>query len=194
MAGIRDAMTLRARLLVVAAVLAALLLGAGVALLVSDDGDEGPPDTTTSSSAVSSSTTTTNRGVDTSTAVWPFASSSTRYATPTDAARGFAVEFLGFVEPSVGELRQGDLRSGEVDIRFRGTGPVTTVLVRQLGPDDSWWVLGAATANIQVTAPTAGSPISSPVALAGTSTAFEGTVQVQVREDGNPVSRSERAS
>ena len=62
------------------------------------------------------------------------------------------------------------------------TGSVTTVLVRQLG--DSWWVLGSSTPNIQLSSPAALATISSPVRLQGTSTAFEATVNTQVRQDG----------
>jgi hypothetical protein len=122
---------------------------------------------------------------DTSTAVWPYASSGTRYTDPVAAARGFAVDFVGFVNPVVGEFQAGDSRSGEVEIRPDATGPVTTVLVRQLSGSDTWWVLGAVTANIQVEQPTALAVIVSPVLLTGTSTAFEANVTVEVREDGN---------
>jgi hypothetical protein len=122
---------------------------------------------------------------DTSTAVWPFVSSGTRYTDPVAAARGFAVDFVGFVNPVVGEFQAGDARSGEVEIRPNATGPVTTVFVRQLSGSDTWWVLGAATANIQLDLPPALAVISSPVGLIGTSTAFEANVSVEIREDGN---------
>ena len=59
------------------------------------------------------------------------------------------------------------------------------MLVRQLGNDGTWWVLGAQTANIQLTAPAPLESIASPVTLRGTSTAFEATLDVEVREDGN---------
>jgi hypothetical protein len=122
---------------------------------------------------------------DTSTALWPFASSGTRYTDPVEAARGFAVDFAGFVDPVVGEFQAGDSRSGEVQVRPNDTGPVTTVLVRQLSGSDTWWVLGSATDNIQVTAPATSAPVTSPVQVQGMSTAFEATVNVDVREDGN---------
>jgi len=89
------------------------------------------------------------------------------------------------VNPVIGQFQQGDARSGEVPVQPSTTGPVTTVLVRQLGPDNSWWVLGAGTAAINLTAPTWNASISSPLALKGTSMAFEGTVQAQVRDDNN---------
>ena len=100
--------------------------------------------TTSTTAPLTTPTTTiplTALPVDTSTAVWPFASSATRYSDPVSAARGFAADYAGFPDPVVGEFRQGDARSGEVPVQAKATGPITTVLVRELG--DSWWVLGS---------------------------------------------------
>jgi spore germination protein GerM len=160
------------------------LVAAGVVLLVTRDDGTTQKVASPPSTAVTTTPAPAAPETDTSTAVWPAASSATRYATPAAAAKGFATDFLGFVDPVVGTFRAGDSRSGEVPIRPSATGPETTVLVRELGPQGSWWVLGASTANIQVTAPAALDSISSPVAVRGTSTAFEGTVAVEVREDG----------
>ena len=146
-----------------------------------------------SSSPSTSSTTTTTPGVTSTTspeaatwtAVWPTTASSTRYQTPEEAAQGFTIDYLHMVNPVISQFRQGDARSGEVPIQPSATGPVTTVLVRKLGSDNSWWVLGAGTAAINLTEPVWNASISSPVILKGTSMAFEGTVQTQVREDDN---------
>ena len=167
-------------------VLIAIVIGLGVIVLTNSDDEDradrnGRDRTTTTSSSVTTSTAESAL----SSAVWPVASSDTRYGDPAAAARGFAVEYLGFESPVVGELRQGDSRSGEIDVRSTATGPATTVLVRQLGADDSWWVIGAGTASIQVNEPVGMARVSSPVTLDGISTAFEATVQVEVREDGN---------
>jgi len=62
-------------------------------------------------------------------------------------------------------------------------GPTTTVIVRQIGADGSWWVLGASTPNIKLTQPATLSTIASPVRLRGTSTAYEATVRVFIRQD-----------
>jgi hypothetical protein len=120
-----------------------------------------------------------------STALWPFVDTDVRYGDPVDAATGFAVDYVGFVDPVVGEFQQGDSRSGEVEVRPQENGPVTTVFVRQLGTDDTWWVLGAATAEIVFTLPAVGSAIDTPLAVAGEALAFEGNVQVEVRGDGS---------
>ncbi len=117
-------------------------------------------------------------------AVWPWADSSVRYDDPVAATRAFAVDFIGFEDPVLSEFARGDSRSGEVDVRPDPGGPVTTVFVRQLGPDDSWWVIGAATQNIAVDEPDALSEIDDPVTVGGTALAFEGTVVVHVRADG----------
>jgi hypothetical protein len=112
--------------------------------------------------------------------VWPDPSHSQRFEDPVAAARSFAVDLVGFTDPVVGEFRQGDARSGEVEVRPTPTGPVTTVLVRQLGGDDTWWVLGSTTPNIEVDQPTGGEQIGSPVRLAGRANAYEGNVNVQI--------------
>lgn len=140
--------------------------------------DTGPP--TTAPPA-------TTAPVDASTAVFPDAASGTRFTDPVGAARAFAVDFVGFTDPLVGEFMQGDARSGEVEVRPTRDGPATTVFVRQLGTDGSWWVLGSATANISTDSPGPGDAIASPVAVAGSALAFEGTVAVEVRQDGSPM-------
>lgn len=147
--------------------------------------------TTVTSTSTTLATTTTAPKATTSAppvgqpdeAVWPFASTTTRYRTPSAAASSFATEYLGFVAPVVGRFQQGDSRSGEVPIRPQASGPVTTVLVRQLTSDGSWWVIGAATDNIRLASPQALATITSPVTVAGRSTAFEATVNVEIRQD-----------
>jgi len=98
---------------------------------------------------------------------------------------GFATDYLHMVNPVIGQFRLGDFRSGEMPVQPSTTGPETTVLMRQLDSDNSWWVLGAATAAISLTEPVWNASITSPVTLKGTAMAYEGTVQTQVREDDN---------
>jgi hypothetical protein len=188
----------------IAAVVGVALAAALVAILLwqRDDDDDvstettTAPTTATSSSTTASTTTSTTDStttssatppaVDPSTAVFPYASSGVRYDDAVAAARGFAIGFVGFTDPLVGELMPGDARSGEVEIRPVADDPVTTVFIRQLGPDDSWWVLGSATANITTDRPGPGEAISSPVTVAGSALAFEGHVDVEIRQDGSP--------
>lgn len=192
----------RPTFLVAALAVALVVIAALVAVIMwpddSDDSDDvGTGSTTTQEPATSvttgpsttattaPSTTTTTAAVDTSTAVFPDAASGTRYDDPVDAARAFAVDFVGFADPVVGEFMQGDTRSGEVEVRPTADGPVTTVIVRQLGTDGSWWALGSATADITVDVPGTGDAITSPVTVSGSARAFEGTVLVEVRQDGS---------
>lgn len=146
----------------------------------------GAPSATTSSApvATTSSSTTIPTSVF-SPAVWPWIASTVRFRDPAGAARSFATAYLHMTQPVIGAFRQGDSRSGEVDIRASMTGPVTTVIVRQLGSDGTWWVLGAATNNIRLTTPTALATITSPVAVRGTSTAFEASVNLSIRQDNS---------
>ncbi len=145
--------------------------------------------TAASSTAAPSTTTapatTTTVPAAVAAAMWPFPGTGVHYGTPTAAARSFATDFLRFRTPLVGDFQQGDSRSGEVPIRARAQGFVTTILVRQLGPGDDWSVIGAATPDLEVTSPGVGQEVTSPVHLAGQALAFEGNVQVEVRQDGD---------
>jgi hypothetical protein len=138
--------------------------------------------TSTTATPGSSTTAPTAPTEDTSTAVFPAPGATTHYTDPVDVARAFATDYVGFEDPMVSPYQAGDSRSGEVPVRPDPQGPVTTVFVRQLG--DAWYVLGAATDSIVLSEPAALATVSAPVAVAGESTAFEATVQVQVRQDG----------
>jgi hypothetical protein len=121
---------------------------------------------------------------DQAAAVWPWVDSDVRYADPVDAARGFALEFIGFTDPIIGAFVQGDARSGEVEVRSIETFTPTVVFVRQLGTDGTWWVIGSATENVVVDEPRVGDQIASPLTVSGRSSASEGTVYVEIRADG----------
>ncbi len=121
----------------------------------------------------------------TSSAIWPWANTPTRFDDPVDAATSFAVDYLGFTDPQVGDFQAGDSRSGEVSVQAGAVGPTTVVFVRQLTDDDTWWVLGAAAENIVIEDPDQGATVSSPLTVTGTALAFEGTVDVELRADDN---------
>ncbi len=160
-----------------------LLSGCGTSSTSPTTTSRAPTTTTTSSPPTTTTTDTTTPTAALQTAVWPTAASSTRYVTPVAAATSFAIEYVHMTHPTVGAFRQGDARSGEVPVQPNPSGPVTTVLVRQLDSTGSWWVLGAATSAITLTEPAWNTVISSPLTLRGMSMAFEGTVQTQVRAD-----------
>ncbi len=117
------------------------------------------------------------------TAVWPPASSSLRFTTPTAAALDFATSVLGMTSPSPSAFQQGDARSGEVPLIAVTHGPVTTVFVRQLTSDGTWWVLGSACATISIANPRALERVASPLTVKGESTAFEGVVNYSLFQD-----------
>lgn len=133
-----------------------------------------PPPTTTSP--------TTPPVVDVAVAVYPTPASTLRFAHPVVAARSFAVDFVGFVDPVVGHFVTDGDATGTVAVRATAGGAVTTVALQRI--DGSWWVVGARTPDIRLDSPTASTPVASPVRLQGTSTAFEAQVDVEVREDG----------
>jgi hypothetical protein len=162
----------------------------------------GPDDTTTTTTAddtttTTVTTTTTGPGDTTTTlpgdptenelafTVWPWVGTDTRYTDPVDAATAFAEEYLGMTDPLVGDFRQGDALSGEVEVRSVETFTPTLVSLRMFGRAGTWWVLGAATADIEVDEPLADAVVSSPLTVSGRSVAFEGTVQVAIRVDGD---------
>ncbi len=119
------------------------------------------------------------------TAVWPLATTTVRYDTPEEAVQGFAEDFAGFTEPLIGEFMLGDSRSGEFEVRATADGPLTVVFVRQLGPDDSWWILGSVSDNItDITEPATLDSVTSPLVVSSGASAFEGQVRVILRADG----------
>jgi hypothetical protein len=193
----RNRRWLVAALVTVIAVIAALV----AVIAWPDDGDDtastgptttvttAPPTTETPTTAApttaptTAAPTTVPPAVDTTTAVFPSAGAP-RYLDPVAAARAFAVDFVGFTHPVAGPYRAGDNRSGEVVVRAKSTGPATTVMLRRLGTDGSWWVIGAATENVIVTSPEAGDVIGNPLTVIGSALAWEGNVKGEIRQDG----------
>jgi hypothetical protein len=181
------------------AVLAAAAVVAVVALVVlDDDGDDlattpstgvttttGPTTTTSEPATTPTTPPGTISAAEAATVVWPDPGGALRYDEPMAAVAGFAEGLAGFDEPVYGEYQAGDSRSGEVEVRALATGPATTVFVRQLS-DDTWWILGAATPDIELDDPIAGQAIDTPLVLAGRGRAFEGTIQVSVYQRGVP--------
>jgi hypothetical protein len=141
--------------------------------------------TTTSTTSTTSTTTTVPapEGVDPSVVAWPAVGGATRFDDPVAAARSFAVDLVGFRDPVVGsfEADGSDGGSGSVVVRPQAQGPATTVQVRQM--DGTWWVVAASTADITVDQPATGSQIACPMRVTGSALAFEGTVNVVVRDD-----------
>jgi len=173
---------------------AALLVVALVALVGCGDDDEPEADTTTSTTSttvVESTTTTTPAGLE-QPAIWP--AEDVVFDQPEAAAEDFVREVLG-VPPSLGAFQQGDARSGEMDVFATGEGEAPTsvvrsrLLLRQLGPDDGWFVIGAASDNASITTPDSATDVpAGPLTVSGRARGFEATVVVRafVAGDADP--------
>lgn len=186
---------------VLAAVLAVVLI---VVLASDDDEDVTTDDTTTTTTEQTTPTTedTTTSTTEETTApasptepaglpdaeaanvVWPDPAGDVGYDEPMAAVEGFAEELAGFVDPAYSEFMQGDARSGEAEVRAQPEGPATTVAVRQMS-DDAWYVLFAASSEVELTEPTAQTAIDTPLQVAGQARAFEGQVHIAVFERGS---------
>ena len=174
----------------VAAIIALLV---GAFLLTRDDDDDDPVTADSTTTTASEETTTTTADATTTTVpfqtvdadlpVFPDPTTSRRFDDPVAVATAFATELVGFSDPVVGELQEGDSRSGEIELRASADGAPTVVLVRQL-EDDSWYVIGSTTDSIQLATPEPRSTITSPQELIGMAYAFEGTVNVRLYVDG----------
>ena len=138
--------------------------------------------------------------------IWPFtakadldayaAGSERTYRDPVATARDFATKYLGMDNPVDFPSRSTGPGTVEVPLGFRygeGRTPVPNpqatfvVIVRQLGaggPSGPWTVVEATSPNIVVATPKSLDKVGSPVRVTGQAHAFEGTVDVQVREDG----------
>ncbi|MDQ3897561.1 MAG: GerMN domain-containing protein [Actinomycetota bacterium] len=138
--------------------------------------------------------------------IWPFATraeldayaagSARTYRDPVATAREFAGRYVGIADPVDFGFRSTGPGAGEVPIGFRyseGRRPVAspqptfTVVLRQLGAQDAsgpWTVVEATSPNIVVTTPKELDKVASPVRVTGQAVAFEGHVNVEVREDG----------
>lgn len=180
------------------------LLAVAVAVLATvvalrGGGDDGspaatPPPTpslttwTSTSPAPTSSSASSTSGLSADelrSVVWPQPGSGASYDDPVEAAATTALQLAKFTSPLVGPFRQGDARSGEVEIRPTSNGPVTTMLVRKMS-DDHWYCTGAASDDLRLESPETGATVGSPVQVSGQSTAFEGLVLVTVLRQGDP--------
>jgi hypothetical protein len=113
---------------------------------------------------------------------------------PAATAGAFARDYVGMLDPAVGEARPAGERAVTVDVRQRGEdgeplggrGPVTVVSLRSFPAPDGpvWSVVGARSANVVLEEPAAGDGVASPLAVRGRATGYEGTVIAEVREDG----------
>ncbi len=162
-----------------------VLMGASFAAGYASHRSPGTTPSTTSPTTSTPPATSTSSGDATWMSLFPEPASATRYASPTGVAVAFARHVLKMASPVARAFQQGDTRSGEVPIQANATGPVSTVLVRQLARDDSWWVLGAICGSLQIATPEAFSTVASPLRVSGRSTAFEAVINLALYQDGS---------
>jgi hypothetical protein len=117
-------------------------------------------------------------------AIFPYYANGVRYVTATAAARAFAVEMLAMTTPTVGAYQRESSRAGLVDVSPPGGATPTVVRVSRILGDQTWWVTGATCAEVTIDTPTSLEQVASPIALSGTSTAFEAVVNVSLYADG----------
>lgn len=191
------------------------LVVAAVAVL--NDGDGGkvrtvaPAQTTTTeaTTTTTASTTTTTAQVTTTTApvipdpesvggIYPDSAEYDRvgaatFRDPVDTALAFARDYVGMTSPIASEAAEGPTpTSRRVTIRPNARAGITTVVVvAQIGGGQGpWTVTGARAASIVLDDPVREEVITSPTKLSGSAHAFEGHVNVEVRDGGMKAGRS----
>jgi hypothetical protein len=174
-----------------------LIAVAGLLVACGDDDDDASDSTpaatevvTTTAAATTTAEPPTTAAEPTTTApagleqpaIWPAA--DVVFATPEEAAADFVTEVLG-VPPELGEFQQGDSRSGEIEVFSPGEGGAATqvgrgiLFLRQLGPDDGWFVIGAGDDEASITVPEAGAEVpAGRLAVEGISHGFEASATV----------------
>ncbi len=157
--------------------------------------DTAPATTTTTATATKPTPTTSTVVVTTAApqleqpAIWP--APDVVFDTPEAAAADFVTAVLR-VPATLGTFRQGDQRSGEIDVLSPGEGAGTTPVVRgtlalrRLGADDGWFVLGAPNDNASITSLDVSSAVAAGLqTVAGRARGFEASVVVSAFEAGN---------
>lgn len=161
----------------------ALLVGAlALGACGSDSGgdDDTGADSTTTTTTTTDDTTDSTEAPAPPTAIWP-AADAEPYATDTDAALGFARDFLGMPGASLAE--DTDAVSGAVGIRpYADRGPTTFVEVDER--EAGWVVTGASTEFVIVNDPLPGQSVTTPLIISGSATASEGNINLQARPLG----------
>lgn len=170
-----------------------------------------PAQTTTTEATTTtteSTTTTTTQATTTTVAVIPDPESvggiypdsaeyarvgAAKFRDPVDTALAFARDYVGMKSPVASEPAEGPTpTSRRVTIRANNRAGITTVVVvAQLGGGDGpWTVTGARAASIVLDDPVREEVITSPTKLSGSAHAFEGHVNVEVRDGGMKAGRS----
>lgn len=146
-----------------------------------------PPDTTTATTATPTTGTSTTVPAPMQPAIWP--ASDVVFATPEAAATDFLASVFGD-GPMLGEFMAGDSRSGEIEVFASVDGePIgdarSVLFLRQLGPEDGWFVLAAASDVATITTPEPMATVpAGPLTVEGVGTGFEATIVVSAFQAG----------
>lgn len=131
---------------------------------------------------------TADSTIDSPLAVW--SSTEPQAGSPQGAATA-AVEALIGVTPFLGDFMAGDSRSGEMIVYSPGeTIPVerSLLLLRQLGPDDQWSVIGAINAAMTIDEPEASSVVpAGMLTVSGRGRGFEGLIVISAHHIGDSI-------
>jgi hypothetical protein len=167
----------------------AVVVGA-IVLLNRDDGRTQQVNVATDSSDSSPSTTTSKSPVTViatfSPAIWPFKSMNRTFATPEEAAKSFAVDYLGMSHARTGgTLPPADAGGAtSVEVFPNDRGNARTLVSVEERPQEGWVVLGAAADQIVVDDPKPHDALTLPLSLSGRSVAFEAQLGVELRAFG----------
>jgi hypothetical protein len=191
----RRTMSSRRNLFIGLGAAAAIVVIVGAVVLLRDDDKQNIAVTSSSSAPTSSTTSSTTTSTSTPTTpttqlevpvphVWPFESSTTTFTTPEDAARSFAVDYLGMTNARLGATK-ADTRTATVEIFPNARGNARTVV--RLAQDQSagWVVTGADADEIVVDTPKPHDPVTPSITVSGQSTAFEAQLGLELRPLGS---------
>ncbi len=122
-------------------------------------------------------------------AIWPAA--GVVIDSPEQVAAEFVTEVLG-VEPVLGDFKQGDSRSGEIEVFSPGEGAAAiavsrgVLLLRQLGAGNGWFIIGVANEHATITSPGSMAVVAAgPLTVEGVARGQEANVVVTAFEAGN---------
>lgn len=121
--------------------------------------------------------------------IWPAA--DVVFTTPEAAANDFLANVFG-EGPVLGDFMAGDSRSGEFEVFATAEGtPIgearTVLFVRQVGPDNGWFVLAAGSDVATITTPAPMTTVPAAIlTVEGLGTGFEATIVVSAFKAGQP--------
>lgn len=153
------------------------------------------PTTVVLTTVTPATTTPTTVPAEMQLAVWPAA--GVVVTTPEAAATDFLAAVFGD-GPVIGDFIAGDSRSGEFEVFATVEGapigaPRSVLVMRQLGPDDGWFVVAAGSEVATITTPQSMTTVPAAILdVEGVGTGFEATIVVSAFVAGQPDSELDR--